>query len=624
MIFLNTAPISGLPTITKLYKSITPLNIKVDKLCTVMKKLINVVFFAFMLQLHAQQQPKIDALNNMAYDVKVAKSAILEEVFLKNAEVAHKIGYVLGEAKSYDNASLVYYIQGKYDESLQYALKAIALYESVDAQEPLADAYGLLGYQMKRRNIEKALYYMQKGKKIAEKNRFQKPLLSIYNNYGVLKEMQRQYDSALYFYDKGLVIKEQIRDSIGIPYSLNNIAGIHVIRKQFAEAKMLYDRAIYIRQRLQDQFGLAENYTYYGDLYSSQNQYKQAIGWYQKSLELATRYRYTNLIQYSYKMLSENYESLKNEKEALYHFKKYVQYKDSLLNQDTNSKIAELEVRFETNKKEKQLAQNKNELLQKEIEAKKARFLILGLSLCAIFFALIGYLIFRQQKLKNRQQEQEFQLKSAIAQIETQNQLQEQRLTISRDLHDNIGAQLTFIISSVDNIKYAFNIENAKLDSKLQSISQFTKSTIIELRDTIWAMNADEIAFEDLRARILNFIEKAKTAKENIAFQFDIDDSLQQLQLSSIYGMNIYRTLQEAINNALKYADPTQIDIIVKKIDDSVSIQILDNGTGFDIETSIKGNGLLNMQKRIESIGGIFTLQSEVGKGTSISLLIPI
>jgi signal transduction histidine kinase len=141
----------------------------------------------------------------------------------------------------------------------------------------------------------------------------------------------------------------------------------------------------------------------------------------------------------------------------------------------------------------------------------------MAVSLLAIFIALIGYLIYRQQKLRNRQQEQEFQLKSAIAQIETQNQLQEQRLTISRDLHDNIGAQLTFIISSVDNIKYAFDIQNVKLDSKLQSISNFTKSTIVELRDTIWAMNSNEITFEDLRARIHNFLENAKTAKEDIS-----------------------------------------------------------------------------------------------------------
>lgn len=456
---------------------------------------------------------------------------------------------------------------------------------------------------------------MQKGKRIAEQYRIQKPLLSIYNNYGVLKEMEQEYDSAFYFYNKGLQIKEKIKDSLGIPYSLNNIAGIFVIRKKFEEAKLLYDRAIEIRIRLKDQIGITENYTYYGDLYAMQKQHEAAILWYQKALQKALQYHYIDLIRNNYKMISENYEAINNQKEALYHFKKYTQYKDSLLNKDTNSKIAELEVKFETNKKEKLL-------LQKEIEAKEQKNILIAVSLLAIFIGLIGFLIYRQQKLKNRQLEQEFQLKSAIAQIETQNQLQEQRLTISRDLHDNIGAQLTFIISSVDNIKYAFDIQNVKLDSKLQSISNFAKSTIVELRDTIWAMNANEITFEDLQVRMLNFIENAKTARENIDFQFSIDKDLNSLQLNSIFGMNLYRTLQEAINNALKYAHPTQINVTVQKFDNSITIQILDNGVGFDLETVVKGNGLLNMQNRIESIGGIFKLQSEIGKGTSVSILI--
>jgi signal transduction histidine kinase len=118
--------------------------------------------------------------------------------------------------------------------------------------------------------------------------------------------------------------------------------------------------------------------------------------------------------------------------------------------------------------------QKRKQLLEKEAESRAKTNLIVVIATLAFFIALVGLLIYRQQRIKNRQQQQEFQLKSAIAQIETQNQLQEQRLAISRDLHDNIGAQLTFIISSVDNIKYAFDIGNAKLDNKLQSISHFT------------------------------------------------------------------------------------------------------------------------------------------------------
>ena len=72
-------------------------------------------------------------------------------------------------------------------------------------------------------------------------------------------------------------------------------------------------------------------------------------------------------------------------------------------------------------------------------------------------------MFYNQQKLKNRQLQKENELKDALIKIETQNRLQEQRLRISRDLHDNIGAQLTFIISSIDYLKYGFEIKNEKL-----------------------------------------------------------------------------------------------------------------------------------------------------------------
>ena len=240
----------------------------------------------------------------------------------------------------------------------------------------------------------------------------------------------------------------------------------------------------------------------------------------------------------------------------------------------------------------------------------------------SLFVGLIGYLIYYQEKLKNTQQSQACELKQAINQIETQNKLQSQRLAISKDLHDNIGAQLTFIISSVETAKFAPELENTKLGNKLTQISDFTKDTIIELRDTIWAMNSSEISFEELQIRISNFIEKANDVSENSIFKFNIDANLSNLKLSSIIGMNIYRTIQEAVNNALKYANATEIVVAIDKVNDKININITDNGIGFDKDVIIEGNGLQNMQKRIEEIGGTFDIKSEPEKGTKIAILI--
>lgn len=574
--------------------------------------------------LHAQTKAQIDSVNNIPFETKIAKAAILDETFEQNLRDAQRISYWPGVANSYSNLSLVYYYQGKYNLNVDYALKAIKIYEAINDKEKQAHEYGGLGYSMKRRNMTNALYYMQKGKSLAESHNLEQPLLSIYNNYGVLKEMQYELDSALYFYKKGLVLKERLNDSLGIPYSLNNIGGIYAMKGDFEAAKKLYDQALKIRILKKDQIGIAENYTCLGDLYRMKNEYGKSNENYQKSLAISLKSQYTFLIQSNYKSLADNFEKLNDQAEAYKNYKLYSQFKDSLLNKETNNKIAELEVRFETNKKEKLLAQQKNLLLQKELEVKQRNILLIAVSLLTIFIAFIGYLIYRQQKLKQSQLEQEHELKTAISQIETQHKLQNQRLSISRDLHDNIGAQLTFIISSVDNLKYAFDLKNTKLDTKLDKISTFTRETIVELRDTIWAMNHAEISFEDLRARILNFIEKAKMAKEAINFLFSIDEDLSGVKLTSIQGMNIYRTIQEALNNALKYADASEIAIEIGKHKNKAEIYIRDNGVGFDQSQIEPGNGMANMQKRIGDIGADFQIRSQSGEGTTIQITLDL
>lgn len=580
-----------------------------------MKAHVLILVFTTFLSF-SQSRKTIDSINNIPFGQKLQQASTLDFVYLKNLQNAIKINYKLGEGESYSNLALINYYQGKFEKDLDYSLKAISVYEKMNAKDKLALEYGELGFRMKKRNIKKALYYMQKAKLIAEENNFQKPLLSIYNNYGVLKEMQNQNDSALLFYNKGLVLKQKINDSVGLPYSMNNIAGILVKQKKYDEAKANYDEALKIRIALKDEIGIAENYNYLGDLFSSQKKYSVALFYYKLTLEKSKKYHYLDLVQNSYKMLSQNYEALNDKEAALQNFKQYVVYKDSLLNKETNSKVAELEVKFDTNEKEKLL-------LKKEIEVKNSRNKLVGVSVLALFIGLFGFLIYRQQKLKNRQQEQEFALQSAIKEIESQNSLHEQRLSISRDLHDNIGAQLTFVISSVDNLKLAGKITDSKINNQLNRISEFTKATILELRDTIWAMNTDAFSFEDLRSRMFNFIEKAQSSTSNLNIIFVINESLMKYKISSLAGITIYRIIQESINNAIKHSSASNITIDIDELQNDIRVEIKDDGKGFAVNEIEYGNGILNMQKRVEDVNGEISIDSILKSGTKILFTIP-
>ncbi len=134
-------------------------------------------------------------------------------------------------------------------------------------------------------------------------------------------------------------------------------------------------------------------------------------------------------------------------------------------------------------------------------------------------------------------------------------------------------------------------------------------------------MNKSEISIEDLHARILSFVEKAKSATENIKFEINQNiDS--KISLSSIKGMNLFRVIQEAINNAIKYSEASKISIHLKKESDKIFISIKDNGIGFDIKTVDLGNGLSNMEKRINEIDGKVKINSKIEKGTEINIIL--
>ncbi|WP_026452526.1 tetratricopeptide repeat-containing sensor histidine kinase [Aequorivita capsosiphonis] len=586
--------------------------------------LLQIVVFLIFTISFSQEKKVIDSINNLyVQGLNIPQDSIVS-LFQRNLNNAEKISYELGMADAYSQLSLVYGYQGKYEESTKNSIKGIKLYEKLNQLDRVADYYAEMGYAMKYRDLELGLYYMQKGKNIAEANDFKNELKDIYNNYGVLKEINNELDSALFYFNKGLDIKLKLNDTIGVPYSWSNMAGVYGLQENFSKSREFFNKSLQRRLVWADSLGIAENYTQLGEVFMAEKKWKNAIPLMHKSLPISLKKRYQNLTQYNYKMLSDIYKKLRNTDSALYYFEQYSVVKDSVHGIRVQEKIAALNIEFETEKKQNEILLQKTALAEKDLEVRRKNTIIFGSLGLALVLGLLGYLLYNQQKLKNRQLQKESELKSALAKIEIQNKLQEQRLRISRDLHDNIGAQLTFIISSIDNLKYGFSDIGEKLGNKLSSISTFTSQTIYELRDTIWAMNKESITFEDLQARIANFIEHAKNASDSTEFSFNIDESVNVAQVfTSVEGMNIYRIIQEAVNNTLKYASADEIEVNISEKQNQYLIEIIDNGIGFDQDSVEMGNGLNNIKKRAREIRGTLEIISILSKGTRIILYVP-
>jgi len=569
----------------------------------------------------------------------------------------------------YNNRGILFFYKSEYDKAREEFERVLAIAKEINNLDDISRSYNNIALcDSYSGNYESALAMHIESAKIAESRNDNLNLARSYNNIGLLYRDLDDYDKSEEYLLKSLKLKEEEGSTTDIIGGYLNLGGtlrkIGVTNKdtqRLLEARGYYEKAL--QKSKEANYGYGENISYpnlalietavgnfdkgilygkialknsidkkdigneivsrvnLGDAYRNNKQYKLATEQLMKGYELAVEREDLIVQKEASLMISLLNSDQYNYKTALEYYKTYHDLTDSISSTDVKNKVNELETKYETEKKEKQILIQRAELAEQDLVIQKRNYQLFGTVGTTVIIGMIGFLFYNQQKLRNRQLQKENELKDALLKIETQNKLQEQRLRISRDLHDNIGAQLTFIISSIDNLKYAFKIEDNKLTKKLDSLSDFASGTIYELRDTIWAMNKSEISFEDLQARISNYIDKADIASNSIDFHFDVDRDIDEFHvLSSIKGMNVYRIIQEAIHNSIKYADASKISVAIIKVASNYVITVKDDGKGFDKATVKLGNGLKNMEKRASEIGGSLVIVSEENKGTAIIL----
>ena len=544
-------------------------------------------------------------------------------VYLNSAlKIVEETNSTKGYAVVLNNIATVQIRKAEYQEALKNMFEALKAEEKLGNRNGIAQAYNNIGVvYYYTANYDKTTHYLTRALEIQEELGNLDGLQNGYNNVGAIFEYQQKYDEAIGSYSKALEISRKFGDVKQEATFLSNIAQAYMNKGDYEAAESIFRESIAIKVKIEDYNGMVNGYISFGQLLLKQEKLSDAKQYLEEAIALSKKYDSKIALPEAYSALSEVAELEGKFKSSAAYLKDYIAIKDSILNEDNARILAETEAKYQTEKKEKEILEQRALIAEKDLEVRQKNTLMYGGFGLALILGLLGYLFYNQQKLKNRQLQKEGELKSALAAIETQNKLQEQRLRISRDLHDNIGAQLTFIISSIDNLKYGFKDIGEKLSTRLAGISTFTGNTIYELRDTIWAMNKSNISFEDLQARISNFIDKANISSDSMKFSFTMASEVDaEFTLTSVQGMNIYRVIQEAVNNAVKYSEAENISVNVSEENNYYRIQIIDDGNGFNISEVGDGNGLNNMKKRSRDINATLEIDSELNKGTSIVL----
>ncbi len=197
---------------------------------------------------------------------------------------------------------------------------------------------------------------------------------------------------------------------------------------------------------------------------------------------------------------------------------------------------------------------------------------------------------------------------------------------IARDLHDDIAASMSGIriLSKVAHQQFADKIPEA--GPILEQISKSAQSTVESISDLIWSVKPHPDFLNDMADRLREYAGKVLETQE-IEYNIDIPRTLPVLDLDIEVRRNVYLLFKEAINNAVKHSQCSSLNIKLSATKSLISMQVSDNGIGFDPKAKMEGGvglGLSNMHKRAREIGGELKIDSKPGKGSTVSFSLPL
>ncbi|PZV83436.1 histidine kinase [Algoriphagus aquaeductus] len=580
------------------------------------------IFFGKMAVEKAEEagEPKILAQAYSDLGSGILQKGNLDEskvLYLRSLQIREQIQDSLGMAKSYNALGFIHQRKYETDSAIGYFLKALPIFQKEKAELNAAAVLNNLGviYQ-NLPDYQKAKQAYEEAIAIRERLEDFRSVIGSYNNLGTVYKYLGDFDQAETYFRKAIAKSVELEDPMNQAISYRIYAMFLLEKGDLDNLEDIARKGLVVARQVNTQYEVAALETALGSALNAKGKFREA-----KPLLIAAAKNFQEQgseedVLFPYFELISVYASLGQADSSRFYSNLYQQTLRTKVEKESKEIVAELETKYQTELKDLQIA-------EQQLQIKNQNLMIFGSLGLALILAVVGYLLYSQQKLKNRQLQQEGELKAALAQLETQNKLQEQRMLISRDLHDNIGAQLTFIISAIENLKY-FEPIKEQLTSRYDSIANFTKQTITELRDTIWAMNSGQVTWDSLILRIQDYLQKARESKSSIQFDCLIEENIdRESKMNSSDSIQILRIVQEAVQNAVRYSDASRVEIkfhATKK--DFVGV-IHDNGKGFDQGTILLGNGLYNMQKRAEELGGKVEIKSGLGQGTSVKLSWP-
>jgi|GEM_PF-787316 len=491
-------------------------------------------------------------------------------------------------------------------EATEVFYKGLAMAQTLgnkSAEAALNTSVGIM--HVGRQEYDKALIYYQKALELAKAINDSTRIQRTYTNKGIVYQRQHKYAEAIQSHQQALKIAKELGNETDEAFAYNDLGATYIeINNGLPKAIAYLKKSISIRERLKEDSEIAYSYGYLGMAYGKMGNKQEAVGSLKKALTIAISIGNDKQHYEALEELANQYSHFKQNDSAYHYLRAYTVFRDSLRKTEKQEAIAELTVKHETEKKEQEIAllTQKNKIQQLGISQRNLYlFIAILLVLCTLGTL---WLLYRTKKAKEQQLKQEAILQAELLKLEAKNTLQNDRLRISKDLHDNIGANLTFIQTSM--------AETDPTPTEMQDVKDLINNTIAELRRTVWLINKPSVRLDEWLVKLREYYRKVR----KVEIETKVAD--ESLILTSKQATLIFRIIQEAVNNSLKHALPNSITILVFANQKEMEVKINDDGKGFETLATVQGFGLENMRQNAQELGGSFHIESSVGKGTKI------
>lgn len=548
------------------------------------------------------------ALLNFDESQRLAEAGLILAMKYKNETYAARFERLKGEAL---------YFKGKYNMAAQEFYKSIKLLEANNEKKPLAETYNALAkLYRKTRDLPQALQNYDKAMSIYKFLKDSAGLSAIYNESGVVFEYGEKYEEAARRYRISLEIDKRRNDLVGVCYALSNLAGVYILQNKFSIAEEYLQQSLTIRKQMNDSFAIALNYSDLASAYISTNELLKTQLYIDSSNCIANRMKYNELISTNYELLGRVAENGGNFKDALNFYKKNTVLKDSLYNLDKEKQIAELNTRYETEKKERTITEQNNRL--------RIQYIIFIAAIVSLLLAsLFIYNLYRKNKLKREARErEELLIQNEIAAKAVMQAEEAERYRIARDLHDGVGQIMSAAKMNLSAYQSRINFKNEDEKKSFENIITLVDISCKEVRAVSHKMMPIALTDKKLDTAVQDFIDKLDKDSLKIHFYSEGFEESIPAEVETV----LYRIIQECVHNVIKHSEADQLDISLLREKNELTATIEDNGKGFvcEGENSKKGIGLKNIKSRVAFINGEAEFTSAPGKGTLVAIHVPL